>query len=211
MDQTVRPHVSSREIGVLRFTHDNMLTKIPFYAIIFLMLFTSACSGTLQEIITCDPPQAHIYWGKTRSDLKETGHKTPYSRSTSGSHWEPWCYQVKKDGYHDSETICRQEEGYRYLDFRLVPLKTTITSQPPDAIVYWGASEEQISKTTYRTPRTVTVKDHPGGASWKDWYYQVKKEGYHDSEIVFMPRQADDRQIHIELKPLSSNQSRKTK
>ena len=210
MDQIGRSIASLGEGGVLRFTHDNMLTKILFYVIICLMLLTSACSGTLQEIITCDPPQAQIYWGKTKSDLGKTGYKTPYSRSISGSHWEPWCYQVKKEGYHDSEIICREEEGYRYLDFRLAPLKTTITSEPQDALIYWGPSKEELKKTTYRTPRSVTVKDDPGGASWKDWYYQVKKDGYHDSEILFMPLQAEDRKIHIELKPLSRQPQSKT-
>jgi hypothetical protein len=187
-----------------------MPMKILLHAIILLMPFISACASTLQEIITCDPPQAHIYWGKTESTLEKTGHKTPYSRSVSGSNWEPWCYQVKKDGYHDSEIICREEEGYRYLDFRLAPFKTTITSEPPDAIICWGPSEEQIRKTTYRTPRTVTVKDHPHGASWKDWYYQVKKDGFHDSEIVFMPLQTEDRKIHVELEPLSRHPLHKT-
>lgn len=188
----------------------NMPMKILFYALILLMPFISACAGTLQEIITCDPPQAHIYWGKTRSKIEKTGHKTPYSRSVSGSNWEPWCYQVKKEGYHDSEILCRGEESYRYLDFRLVPLKTTITSEPQDAMIYWGPSREELRKTTYRTPRSVTVKDYPGGASWKDWYYQLKKDGYHDSEIVFMPLQAEDRKIHIRLKPLSRHPPRKT-
>jgi hypothetical protein len=195
---------------LLRFSRDNMPMKILLHAIILLMPFISGCAGTLQEIITCDPPQAHIYWGKTKSTLEKTGHKTPYSRSVSGSNWEPWCYQAKKDGYHESEIICREEEGYRYLDFRLAPFKTTITSEPPDATIYWGPSEEQIGKTTYRTPRTVTVKDHPDGASWKDWYYQVKKDGFHDSEIVFMPLQAEDRKIHIELEPLSRHPLHKT-
>ena len=187
-----------------------MFMKNFFYSIILLTPFVSACASTLQEIITCDPPQAHIYWGKTTSALEKAGHKTPYSRSISGSNWEDWCYQVKKEGYRDSEVICRGEEGYRYLDFRLVPLKTTITSQPPDATIYWGPSEQQIGKTIHRTPRTVTVKDHANGASWKDWHYQVKKEGYYDSEIVFMPLKANDRQIHFELKPLSRYPLHKT-
>jgi hypothetical protein len=187
-----------------------MPMKILSYAFILLMPFLSGCADTLQEIITCDPPQAHIYWGKTKSMMKQTGYKTPYSRSVSGSNWEPWCYQVKKHGYHDSEIICREEEGYRYLDFRLAPLKTTITSEPQDAMIYWGPSKEELKETTYRTPRSVTVKDHPGGAGWKDWYFQVKKDGYHDSEIIFLPLQAEDRTIHIQLKPLSRQPLRET-
>jgi len=170
-----------------------------FYLIVLTMLFGSGCAGTLQEIITCYPPQATIYWGKTESQLKKTGYKTPHSRTISGSNWEPWCYQVKKNGYHDSEIICREEEGYRYLDFQLVPLKTTITSQPPDAIIYWGPSKDQLERTEHRTPRTITAKEHAGGASWKDWYFQVKKKGYFDSEIVFQPQPSSDRSVHFEL------------
>lgn len=161
----------------------------------------SGCAGTIQEIITCDPPHADIYWGKTTSNLEKTENKTPHSRSISAATWEGWCYQVKKEGYHDSEIICREEEGYRYLNFQLVPLKTSITSEPNGAMVYWGASEEGLYKTTYWTPETVTVKDVPSGASWKDWYYQVKKDGYHDSEIVFLPGNLEDRSVHFELEP----------
>jgi hypothetical protein len=178
-----------------------MKVKSLLCLIILTMLIVSGCASTLQETITCDPPQADIYWGKTISDLAKTGYKTPFTRSNSGSSWEPWCYQVKKDGYHDSEVICREKDRFRYLDFRLVPLKTTITSEPPNAIIYWGPSEDRIKKTTHRTPRTLTAKDHSGGASWKDWYYQVKKEGYHDSEIVFVPRHTNDRHVHFDLKP----------
>jgi hypothetical protein len=188
-----------------------MTMKRLFCLIVLTMMFVSGCAGTIQEIITCDPPLADIYWGKTESELKTTGHKTPHSRSISGSNWESWCYQVKKEGYHDSEIICREEDGSRYLDFRLIPLKTTVTSDPPEAIIYWGPSEAQIEETTHRTPRTLTAKDHSGGASWKDWYFQVKKEGYHDSEIVFVPRHANDRYVHFDLKPISQHSPRKSR
>jgi hypothetical protein len=182
-----------------------------FCLIILTMLFGSGCAGTLQETITCDPPQAEIYWGKTISDLGKTGYQTPYTRSATGSSWEAWCYRVRKDGYHDSEAICREKERYRYLDFRLIPIKTTITSEPSNAIIYWGPSEDQIQETPHRTPRTLTAKDHSGGASWKDWYYQVKKEGYQDSEIVFVLRHTHDRHIHFDLKPTSPNLPRKSR
>lgn len=172
-----------------------------FVALHLVALHLSGCAGTVQEIITCDPPQADIYWGKSPERLFVTGHKTPYSRSLSISAWESWCYQVKKDGYFDSEIVCREEETYRYLDFSLTPLKTTITSDPPDATIYWGPSGGRIHRTIHKTPRSIIVKDAPEGASWKDWYFQVRKEGYHDSEIVFLPRQPRDRNAHFELKP----------
>jgi hypothetical protein len=170
-----------------------------FYLIILTMLFGLGCAGTLQETITCYPPQADIYWGKTISELARTGYKTPYTRSANGSSWEAWCYQVRKDAYHDTEPICRGKERYRYLDFSLIPIKTTITSEPSNAIIYWGPSKDQIQDTLHRTPRTLTAKDHSGGASWKDGYYQVKKEGYQDSEVVFLPQQSKDRSVHFQL------------
>jgi hypothetical protein len=170
-----------------------------FYLIVLSVLFGLGCAGTLQEIVTADPPQAHIYWGKTESELKKTGYKTPFSRTTSGSNWESWCYQAKKEGYHDSAIVCREEEGYRNLNFRLAPRKTTITSQPPNAIIYWGPLKDQLERTEHRTPRTITVKEHGGGASWKDWYIQVKKNGYNDSEVGFLPQQSSDRSVHFEL------------
>jgi hypothetical protein len=169
--------------------------------IFFPALYLSGCAGTVQEIITCDPPQADIYWGKNPEDLSVTGHKTPYSRSVYISEWESWCYQVKKDGYFDSEIVCRKKEPHHYLDFFLTPLKTTITSDPPNATIYWGASSDRLHRTDHKTPRSVVVKDTPEGASWKDWYFQVRKEGYHDSEILFLPRQSKDRNAHYKLKP----------
>jgi len=170
-----------------------------FYLIVMTMLFGSGCAGTLHEIITCSPGDADIYWGKTESELKETGYKTPHSRTLSGSSLESWCYQIKKGGYHDSAIVCREEEIHRYLHFDLVARKTSITSDPPLAIIYWGPSKDQMEKTEYTTPRTITVREHPGGASWKDWYFQVKKKGYHDSEVVFLPQQSSDRSVHFEL------------
>ena len=178
-----------------------MRIRALFYTVFFVALHLSGCAGTVQEIITCDPPQADIYWGKNPERLFVTGHKTPYSRSLSISAWESWCYQVKKDGYLDSEIVCKEEETYRYLDFFLTPLKTTITSDPTNATIYWGPSGDRLHRTIHRTPRSVTARDATEGASWKDWHFQVRKEGYHDSEIVFLPQQPKDRNVHFELKP----------
>ena len=169
------------------------------FLFIFLIIFISGCSGTMYEVITSAPYSADIYWGKTKSDLEKSGFKTPNARSVSESDWASGCYQVKKEGYHDSEIKCRQKEDYRHLDFSLIPIETMITSQPPDATIYWGPAKDQLKKTIYLTPRNeMNVSD---GANWKDWYYQVKKEGYVDSEIVFKSQDSKDRHVHFELKP----------
>jgi hypothetical protein len=75
-------------------------------------------------------------------------------------------------------------------------------------MIYWGPSKDQIERTEHKTPRTITIREHRGGAGWKNWYYQVKKKGYHDSEVVFLPQQTSDRSVHFELtqQTLSKNQ-----
>jgi hypothetical protein len=176
-----------------------MTIKSLWHLFVLIVPYLAGCASATYEVITCTPPQAEIYWGKTPSQLEVTGHRTPYSTSISGSSWESWCYQVKKEGYHDSDIICRQKGQYRNLDFYLVPLKTTIDSVPPGATIYWGPSAQQLTETKHVTPRTITVKDVANGASWKAWYYQVKKKGYDDSEIVFLPQQTSDRRLNFEL------------
>lgn len=179
-------------------------TPLVALAVITLSVFMAGCATYMsQEVILCDPPQAEIYWGKSESSLQKTQLKTPNSRSISASKLERWCYQVKKEGYHDSEITCREEEGFRYLDFRLIPLKTTITSEPPEATIYFGAAKERLERTDYRTPRIITVKELPAGygATWGVWCIQVKKEGFQDSETICSPRQTHDRTIHFVLRP----------
>jgi hypothetical protein len=97
----------------------------------FIMVFlVSACSGTLKETISSNPSGADIYWGKTGHTLQNSGFKTPHSRSIEGVEWEDWCYQLKKDGYHDSEPICRPAElGERKVHAELKPLKAEVQVQ----------------------------------------------------------------------------------
>lgn len=171
------------------------------YLFVLIVPFLSGCAANIYEVITGYPPQADIYWGKNPTNLEKTGYKTPYSRSLSEPSWGNWCYQIKKDGYRDSDIICRQKEAYRHLDFHLVPLKTTISSEPPDAIIFWGSAEDQLKKTIHQTPHQ--EYNVSNGASWKDWYFQVKMKGYNDSGIVFLPQQSSDRHVLFELKPIA--------
>ena len=94
-----------------------MTSLLPVLSLILLLAFLPGCASSVsQEVLLCDPPQAEIYWGKTENSLEKTRLTTPSSRSLSASKWESWCYQVKKEGYRDSEITCRGEEGFRYLD-----------------------------------------------------------------------------------------------
>lgn len=165
-----------------------------------IWLFLFGCSGPIHEIITSEPPGANICWGKTSSALEKTVFKTPNSRTLSSSKWESWCYQITMDGYHDSEIICREEESHRHVSVRLNPIETTITSDPPGAVIYWGPSANDLRKTPYFTPHSANRAWE--AANWKNWYFQVKRRDYRDSEIIFLPQSKTDRQVNFMLKPM---------
>ena len=168
-----------------------------------MVLILAGCAATRQEIITCNPPEADIYWGKTRNTLQKSEQKTPYSGSNFGFNLKHNCYQVRKEGYLDSDIICRHKEKYRYIEFNLKPIKTFITSEPSRARIFWGPTKENLIETIYETPRTESNVSR--GASWKDWYFQVKKEGFKDSETIFKHETSEDRFVNFVLKPIRSD------
>ena len=155
---------------------------------------------TVHEVVTSEPYNADIYWGESEKTLAKSELKTPYSTIHRGMTLEPRCFQVKKDGYHESEIACRAGEDYRHVHFDLKPLTTMITSDPPSATILWGPTRENLEQTKYETPFTVT--GGKVGAGWKDWYFQVRKVGYLEPEIVFLAKKPTDRQVHFDLRPL---------
>ena len=175
-----------------------------FFLLILLVSTVSGCAANISEVITSEPFGAEIYWGKSKFDLKRAGYKTTYSRNMSGSRLEKRCYQVKKEGYHYSKVICRSERGsYRHVYFQLDPVRTVISSDPPGADIYWGPSIGQLEQTIHKTPWT--EKNVRVGASYKDWYFQIKKEGFYDSKIVFRSQSSNDRLVKFKLKPLNKS------
>jgi hypothetical protein len=177
----------------------NQPTTILFVFTVLFLLFNLGCSSTVYETIKSDPPEADIYWGKTSSDLAKSGHKTPYAKAIPESKLEPWCFQLQKDGYHKSDIYCRENELSWLVDYKLIPLETTITSEPPNASIYWGPTKDQVNMTEYVTPHIES--DVYLGASWKNWHFQVNKDGYNDSAIVFKPKIESDRHVHFVLIP----------
>lgn len=183
----------------------NQTNTTLFVFTVFILLFNLGCSSTVYETIKSDPSEADIYWGKTSSDLEKSGYKTPYTKAIPESKLEPWCFQLQKDGYHKSDIYCRDNELSWLVDYKLIPLKTTITSEPPKATIYWGPSKDRVRKTEYVTPRIES--DVYSGASWKNWHFQVKKDGYYDSAIVFKPKSESDRHVHFVLIPINEKSS----
>jgi len=87
----------------------------------FAALAIQGCASTYKERITSDPPGADIYWGYSQSNFVDTEYVTPFERSIYGRAWEALCYQVQKEGYYDSEVICRSSEtGDRIIHFSLI-------------------------------------------------------------------------------------------
>ena len=94
-------------------------------------LAIQGCASTHKERITSDPPGADIYWGYSQANFVDTEYVTPFERSIYGKSWEARCYQVKKEGYYDSEVICRSSEsGDRHIHFDL-RTRPTEQARPP--------------------------------------------------------------------------------
>ena len=83
-------------------------------------------------------------------------------------------------------------------------IKTVITSDPPGALIYGGETANNMS---YEGTTPMTFKFHENKPYWKQWYYQIRKPGYKDSEIISKPQGAigADRYVHAKLKPWSNS------
>lgn len=102
------------------------------FLIVLIAPVVQSCATTYAERITSDPSGAVIYWGSSQSKFVDTDYVTPFERSIHGSPWESRCYQVKKEGYYDSEVICKpREAGDRQIHFslRLKPVEKVEISE----------------------------------------------------------------------------------
>ena len=92
-----------------------------------------SCGTTHKENITSKPQGADIYWGYNRTNFVDTEYVTPFQRSLYDKAWEPRCYQVRKEGYFDSEIICRPSEMADrniHFDLRVLPDKKLAKAEP---------------------------------------------------------------------------------
>ena len=92
-----------------------------------------SCGTTHKENITSNPLGADIYWGYNRTNFVDTEYVTPFQRSLYDKAWEPRCYQVRKEGYFDSEIICRPSEMADrkiHFDLRALPEKKLAKAEP---------------------------------------------------------------------------------
>lgn len=122
-----------------------MSVRILLLLLALLAPIIQSCASTYAERITSDPPGADIYWGYSQSNFEDTDHITPFERTISGRSWEARCYQVRKEGYYDSEVICKPSKpGNRHIHFglRLKPVEKV-----------------EISETNTETADTAKQKD----------------------------------------------------
>ena len=85
-------------------------------------------------------------------------------------------------------------------------LSCTVTSEPTGADIFLGQTQYNLTRLTYRshTPYTPNTYSFIAfGAFWEPCYFQVKKDGYHDSAIVFKPRTEENRYVHFTLRPIT--------
>lgn len=173
-----------------------------FPACLFLVLFVVGCAQhPIYEVIDSQPQGATILWGKTPSELTDSERQTLSSRYAIGDQWESWCYQAVMAGYLPSKIVCRPDgETERRIAFELQAIRTHITSDPPNAQIYWGRTRDALTQAGRSTPWT---EDRVAiGANYKNWYVQVKKAGYRDSEVRFLPQAIRDRNVHFVLEPV---------
>ena len=117
-----------------------MFGRKSFLIFVLLMAIMSGCASNVPErkpitkikdYVTSNPSEANVYWKKKHSDevLGPIG-KTPFSRAMSDEEIRLRCYQVKKDGYYDSNVICRYAENDdRHFHFDLKPIEKS-TQKP---------------------------------------------------------------------------------
>jgi hypothetical protein len=131
-----------------------MIAKWLSVLLILPILCFVGCAGNIKEVITSNPIGADIYWGRSQKDLVKSGHVTTYSGGVSGSGDDSWCYQVKKEGYQDSEIICvPQRSMVQTVHFDLKPLISKKTESIYRVTLSWEdqSSNEQGFKIERKT------------------------------------------------------------
>jgi len=115
-----------------------MVSRKLFLICVLMIAIISGCASKVPErkpitkikdYVTSNPSGANVYWKKKYGDdvLGPIG-KTPFSRTISDEKIILRCYQVKKDGYYNSNIICRYVgEDDRHFHFDLKPIEKIIT------------------------------------------------------------------------------------
>lgn len=82
-------------------------------------------------------------------------------------------------------------------------INENIISTPSEADIYWGKTKDNLKHTDHKTPfyRSFT------GSDIESWCYQARKNGYYPSEIICRPKETEDRNVNLILRPIEKIQS----
>lgn len=82
-------------------------------------------------------------------------------------------------------------------------INENITSNPSEADIYWGKTEDNLKYSGKKTPshRAASILDI------ESWCYQARKSGYYPSEIICRRTETKDRNINLTLSPIKEIQS----
>ena len=82
-------------------------------------------------------------------------------------------------------------------------INENITSNPSEADIYWGKTEDNLKYSGKKTPshRAASILDI------ESWCYQARNSGYYPSEIICRRTETKDRNINLTLSPIKEIQS----
>jgi S1-C subfamily serine protease len=188
----------------------NKFLSIMVAAISLLSISLISCTTTIKSDITSNPAGATIYHGPSPGELRYAG-VTPKTETFEDimPFWKAWYYQFKKEGYEDSDIIFVPQgppNRGRYVHANLKPksqkitIKIYITSDPPGATIFAGPSPDNL---TYVGVTNMTDTFEEINPRWKAYYFQFKRPGYEDSDIIFKPQGSinESQSVHADLKP----------
>ena len=179
------------------------------FLLVLIAPVIQSCASTYAERITSDPPGADIYWGHSQSNFVDTDYVTPFERTIYGRSWEARCYQVRKEGYYDSEVICKPSEpGDRHIYFglRLKPVdrveisetgtETADTAKQEDSLL---AEDSSIFLSAAK--REQIPNQHGSAAKYLERYL---KESGHWCYVEILPSQKHEGKFVIWINRYSS-------
>ena len=163
----------------------------------------------IQKLIST-PKGANIYWGTNERSLIDSGKTTPFieKKIECDPKFDNLYVQLKKKGYDDSEVkYFPSSSSSRNMVFKLSEcIQSTITqkilSTPSKAIVYFGTDRNLLKCSGKATPLSENIRDC--NPEFQDLYVQVKKNGYADSEILFLPSSKTNRQLEFTLRKIKT-------
>lgn len=83
------------------------------------------------------------------------------------------------------------------------PTYRQITSDPPGASIYFGRSEDKLKRMDWG----LTPYNHSDFGFLAEGFFQVRKDGYHDSELQYCPGGPGDFRYHFIIAPKSARQT----